>query len=29
MDDALLMKIVEAFDKLEDEFSDQRELYSI
>jgi hypothetical protein len=29
MDNALLMKIVEAFDKLEDEFSNEREFYSI
>ena len=29
MDDVLLMKIVEAFDELEDEFSDERKFYSI
>jgi hypothetical protein len=29
MNDILLMKVVEAFNELEDEFSDEREFYSI
>ena len=29
MDDILLMKIIEAFDELEDEFFDEWEFYSI